>query len=217
MGGNATQNMIPTERRSFQITRTSPISITGTVNTGVFDFDDPPVNKWGSQFPFSVLNQVPAPLSGTWVNVVRSATLGTCIKFLRRGMYRFDVALNAPAIADVNPLVVAALILDGSTTSMGVGAALLPTTLNARNEPGVIAWSLGQQGTTRAFTLNFGGEVPITDALAAYDANAMPANVAGQTGIGCVRLHVNNGAGGALSLAAIICSLWCNYIGDLAG
>lgn len=201
------------ERYAFQITRTNPVSVMGTVNTAVFAFDAAAVAKWGMVYNMGTTGARPTEGSGTWVNVINSATLGTTIKFCKRGMYEFHCAINVPSSEETSPLAVAALILDSSAASMLVATAILPTTLNATGAPGVIDWGLGQQGL-QAYTIKLTGTVPITDTLA---GGAQPEVVAGATGSGCVRLHINDGAGGGFSSAALICSLWCNRIGDCAG
>lgn len=209
------QDMLPMERRAFQITRTDPVAPMGTVNTAVLDYAAAPVPKWGTPFTNGIGSTaaVPTPGSGTWVNIINSTTLGTTIKFCKKGTYRFDAVINVPVVAEITPLIVAALILDSSAATMLVATAILPTTLNAFGAAGVIGWSIGEQNASVVTTLNFGGTVYITDAQA---GGAQPSG-AGATGVGCVRMHINDGAGGGFATDALITSLWCEAVNDIAG
>lgn len=213
MPGGQLQNLIPIERRSFQVTRTSPIGTTGSVNTAVVFFDTTPVLKWGAAYPIGSTAVAPTSGSGTWCNVISDAQFGTVLKFTRRGFYEVHVSTSIPLTAETFPLVGQALILDSSAASLLAGAALLPTTTNAFGAPGVIDWLTDQQ-STQAKSLKLGGTVPITDAQA---GGAQPTAAVGAQGVGCVRLHMNNNAGGAFSPAAIIMSMWVNYHNDIAG
>lgn len=213
MPGAQLQNLIPTERRSFQVTRSNPIGIMGAVNTAVVFFDAPPVLKWGTAYPIGVTAAAPVAGSGTWCNVVSSAQFGTVLKFTRRGFYEIHVSTAIPGTAELFPTIGQAIMLDSSAASMLVGAALLPTTTNAFGAPGVIDWLTDQQGS-EGKSLKLGGVVPITDAEA---GGAQPAAIAGATGVGCVRLHMNDNAGGAFTPAGFICSLWVNALNDIAG
>lgn len=202
------------ERYSLQVSRTNPINPMGSTNTAVFVFDQAPVQKWGTVYSIASTGARPTEGSGQWVSVINDAVLGTSIKFWKRGIYEIHAAVNVPVETENPPLAVGALILDSSAASMLAGAAILPTTLNANGAPGVIDWCLVQQGAA-AVTLKLGGSVDITDTLAGGPAPV--AGTTGATGVGTVRLHLNNGAGGAFGAAALIASLWVNYLNDLAG
>lgn len=211
--GFETEFMIPHHRRSFQITRENPFNPMGTLNTAVLDFDAAPVLKWGTPYQLG-LTSAPAPSqSGGWCDVINSTTLGTTFKFLRAGMYEIHVSLALPGTEETFPQVGMATILDASSASMVVATPILPTTLNAFGAPGVIDWKSDQQ-KEQAIGMSLCGSVAITKAQA---GGALPANVAGATGVGCVRLHINNNAGGGFSPIGMICSLWCNQTNSLAG
>lgn len=204
---------IEAERRSFQLTRTNPIGTSGSVNTAVAYFDSAPVVKWGTNYSIGSAAVAPTPGSGVWCNVISSAVYGTVLKFTRRGFYEIHVSTLIPLVADTFPLVGQALILDASAESMLAATALLPTTTNAFGAAGVIDWLTDQQAF-QAKSLKLGGVVPITDAQA---GGAQPAASPGAQGVGCVRLHLNNNAGGVFSVSSIFMSLWVNYINDIAG
>jgi hypothetical protein len=218
------ERMVPQERRSFQIVGTSLASLVGTTNTNIVAFANLFVSMFGiTGYRPNSSSIAAVEGSGTYVNVVNDAQFGTTFKFVRRGVYRFEVA--APTeVQDAEPATYnLALTLDSAAANLLAAGTVLPTTVNVRNERGVFGWSAGSIGVLSAGvgggapTVNFGGEVYITDALA---GGAVPAAAAGAQGTGVVRLHCNNNGGGVLGGNIItnqLLSLWCTQTNDLVG
>jgi len=215
------ENLSPNYRRSFQTTGTSFAALVGTINTGVCAFNGALLTpngaltlKWGTALPIGTTGVAPVAASQNWCNVISSAALGCAFKINRRGFYRFDASCTIFSDSETPTAFVAALILDGSAASALATATLSPTMINSSGDPGVIAFTRGAQGLNNQ-AVNFGGTVPITDALAGA---TQPTTAAGITGRGVVRLHMNDGPGViATTFDNTDISLWCNYTGDVAG
>lgn len=205
------QNLIPVETRSFFVGGSGDTGQVGGINTAVVNFDRRAV-IWGTRYPIGTLNAPAGPSSGIWANVVFDAQYGTTVKFTTRGIYRFDVYMPIPTEPETPVIPTAALILDASAASMLATAAIIPTVVNAQGQHGVIG--MGRTNQLADSGISFGGTIAITDTLA---GGAVPQAVAGATGLGVVRLHLNNGAGGTFAQPNENLGMWCNYSGDLAG
>lgn len=207
----AIQNLIPAQRRSFQITGASPAVVAGTTNTYVVAFVNAPRPKWGTLFPLSVVSQQPGAASGTWCNVINDAAFGTTFKMLRRGLYSFhaNIVMNGDPENNTGNL---ALTLDSAALNL-----LATNTMSSNTSPTGLPFvvdidSAEAAGETR---LKVHGIVPITDALA---GGALPLAAAGAQGVGVVRLHINDNLGSVYNGGGnLLVSLWCDYLNDLAG
>lgn len=213
---------LATERRAIQITGCSSVAVVGTTNDGVVNFTGVPTYKWGTPYRISSQSINPSRDSGVWMNLVQDAQFGTTFKFLRRGVYHFQVFAPLNPQGGETPVGVAmALQLDSAASSLVATGNYTPTMVNRYNDAGVIGMSYGAATLVAvAPGINFSGVVDIPDTMCAAGAD-LPQAVAGETGRGVVRLHANDNAGGVISsqfgVQVANLSLWCTQLGDLAG
>lgn len=205
-----------TERRSFQIRGTNPATVVGVTNTQVVAFTSQPALKWGAVYGISSSIRTAAAAAaapGVWVSCLNDATFGTVFKFWRRGVYQFNVF--APLLEGATGGAIIALDLDSAATSLLAATVIDANTVNRFNALGMLDFS-GIDGVADAtFCLKLSGVVCITDAMAGAEG---PTAAAGAQGTGCIRLLCSDGAGGAVGvLSNTRLTLWCNYLGDLAG
>lgn len=211
-----------TERRSLRISGVSALAAVGTTNDGVIAFTGVPTYLWGTPYRISSQSIDPTANSGVWMNIVQSAAFGTTFKFLRRGVYRFDVFAPLSPQGGETPLGVAmALQLDSAATSLVATGNYTPQMVNRYNDAGVIGMTYGAATQVAvAPGINFGGTVAIPDSMCG-GGSQLPQLIAGETGTGVVRLHANDTAGGVISsqfgAQGVNLSLWCTSCGDLAG
>lgn len=207
---------IQTERRSFQIRGTNPAAAVGTTNNGVIAFTSQPTLMWGTVYGISSSIRTAAAAAsapGLWVSCLNDATFGTVFKFWRRGVYEFNVF--APMLEATELGAIMAIDLDSAATSLLAATVIDTNTVNRFGALG-IADFCGMDGVVDAtLCLKLSGVIDITDAMAGAEG---PAAAAGAQGTGCVRLLASDGAGNPVaSLQNARLTLWCNYLGDLAG
>lgn len=218
MGGNATQNLIPTERRSMRIavTAASPNTVsTDLANAGVVLFSGAPAVTQGTVYPLSILNQAPVALSGTWINVTSSAITGTLFKFLRRGQYRAQLSVMGTTNSALAWQI-------GITLDCAAAQCVIATSALVPTSQGLIDYT-NYVGAAVAIgvPLKVAGVVQITDAQAASAAANLPTAVAGtfSGGTGVLRFHSTTGAGAAATTQGVVADTRAeiDYQGDLAG
>lgn len=212
-------NIQPYERRGFQMVGGSAIALVGTTNQAVFAFTGSPALMFGSRYATNSSSAAPAPGSGGWVNVVNDAVYGTTFKFVRRGIYRFDVTLPVEAQASALGYNVG-LVLDSTAANLLPATNLTPLQVGYTGFRNVFGWAIGVAPVLQSGSVNFGGTVLINDELARYDRPTdLPQAAPGVQGLGVVRLQGNNNAGAAIGgqFTNFTVSLWCQCEGDVAG
>lgn len=178
-------------RRGFTLTGLVAAAV-GTVNTAVAVTNG-----------VAVANPASRPLLTDWVTITQSAANGTTMKFLRKGIYRIDVVM--PLVADEVTAVMAGISLDAPAAQFLAAGA---TFANA-----VTSWEdfTSSTGIAAMFTsLKLHATVHITAPLrgSALAANGTPG--------GTARIHLADGAGGAVTAASVSVALVLTKVNELA-
>lgn len=213
MGGNATQNMIPTERRGLSIQATAnAVNGTNAANSHVIAFTGAPTAWQGSVGQIGTTHVAPTALSNNWINVVNDAAFGTTFKFNRRGVYRAQIGAQGVVAYAAGTQV--GITLDAAAAVLAIATGSPQTTISSS----ILAlWTSLDTVADSSIPVFLSVDVYITDALA---GGAQASAAAGASGVGVLRFVGSNNAGAVLDntilVPASIYATIASY-GDLAG
>lgn len=167
----------------------------GTTNTGVANWVTTSAANPASRFA-----------NATYVTVTTTAAAGTEFKFIRKGIYKFDVTVPL-TLSEVGPVMIAGSLNAPSLLAAGVTPAL--AIINFEDYDQAIQIVDLQVSLKLHFTVH------ITNTQRGSGTYATTAPV-GTSQLGTARIHLGDGAGGAAAAVAINVEAASLRLSDLA-
>jgi hypothetical protein len=171
----------------------------GTTNTGV------------AAFAAAADSQPPSrPNVADWVAITLDAAAGTTFKFMRKGVYRFDVAIPLTA-GELTAVMIGGSLDAANLLAAGVTPAIALTSFEDYDQ------QTGVGTVQRTLKLNFTVHITNPERSSATYATTAPV---GTSPLGTARIHIGDGAGNAVTAASVIvanASLRLNSYAELFG